>query len=293
VVVVLRAAIALGAAAEYLPLERAAAAVLRPARRAARRATPFSPPRYPPVRPLWEPARAAYALRMYYAPRTIALHSEILHPVIEPDHGRLQKLHNQLYTGGHPTYTDFAVVGSGAVLSNPVSRPGAASSAAFGPDRMAFREELGSLTVEEFARRVRTIAELATGLLGIQVLTAQQVTIRTLVNPRNFKDSRAYLKQGMFGFSEETEDFGREPQLYGIRLVFPFTEESPSAHALRIESFHSDARSLFLENQASFPPLLVARGLAPLEQNVLDAYQFLVERALAFVGRFDVRETAT
>lgn len=226
---------------------------------------------------------------MHYAPRTIAFQSEIFHPLAEPDHAQLQKLHNQLFQSHQPTYTDFSVLANGAMLSNPATRPGAVSSVSFQPDRIVFREELGSLTVEEFGKRVRTLSEAACGLLGIQVLTAHQVTIRTLVNPRNFKDSRAYLKEGMFGFGSEVDDFSREPQLYGLRLVFPPSEGEPNAHALRIESFHGDPRSLFMENQASFAPLLVPRGLEPLEQNIQDAYTFLVERALTFIGRFDVR----
>jgi hypothetical protein len=229
---------------------------------------------------------------MHYAPRTIAYQSEVFHPLAEPDLVQLQKLHNQLFQAQQPAYTDFAVMHNGATLSNPAAKPGAISSVAFAPDRIVFREELGSQTVDEFAKRVRGITEVACGLLRIQVLTTHQVTIRTLVNPRNFKDSRAYLKEGMFGFGTEVEDFSREPQLYGLRLVFPPSENEPNAHALRIESFHSDPRSLFLENQASFAPLLVPRGLEPLEQNVHDAYAFLVERALAFVGRFDVRQEA-
>ena len=226
---------------------------------------------------------------MQYAPRTVAFLSELVHPPGNPDPRIIQKVHNELFQSGEPVYSSFSVGPTGAVLSNPVTRPGEVSSVAFLADRFQFREELGSLTVDQFARRVRHITELVAGLAGIQVFTAHQVTIRTLINPRNFEDSREYLKEGMFGFSDETDDFQREPQLYGLRLVFPPTEEEPNAHSLRIESFNKDPRSLFIENQASFAPTLVARGLEPVEQHVLDAYAFLVDRALGFVGHFDLQ----
>jgi len=228
----------------------------------------------------------------HYAPRTISFQSELFHPLVEADPQRLQRLHNEQFQRGAPVYTDFALLQNGAQFSNPVTRPNAVSSASFTQDRMVFREEHSHLTVEEFARRVRAMTEAACKALGVQVLTAHQVTLRTLVNTRNFRDSRDYLKEGMFGFDEEVEEFAREPQLYGLRLVFPPSESEPNAHALRIESFHGDPRSLFLENQASFPPLLVARGLEALEQHVQETYSFLVERSLAFVGRFDVRAEA-
>jgi hypothetical protein len=229
---------------------------------------------------------------MHYAPRTIAFVTEIFHPPRQADPGPIQRVHNHLFRSGNPLYQSFAVTPNGAVLSNPAAQPGAVSMAAFLGDRFQFREELSSLTVEDFASRVRTVSELVTEIVGLQVFTAQQVSIRTLVNPRHFKDSRAFLKQGMFRLGSETEDFGREPQLLGMRLVFPATAEHPQAYALRIESFHGDPRDLYIENQASFAPILVARGLGAIESNVLDAYRYLVDRALRFVGRFDVRQEA-
>jgi hypothetical protein len=229
---------------------------------------------------------------MPYAPRTIAFVTELIHPPMRPDPAVIQRVHNELFQEVDPDYKSFAVTPNGAVLSNPVTRPGAVSSASFMADRFHFREELGSMTVDEFAALVRRISERVADLCRIQVFTAQQVTVHTLVNPRHFADTREFLKQGMFGFGEKTEDFGRDPQLYGLRLVFPPNQEEPNAHALRIESYNDDVRSLFVENQASYPPILVARGLDVLEENVHGAYAFLVERALSFVGRFDQRQEA-
>ena len=228
---------------------------------------------------------------MKYPLRTIALQCDLFHPPMEPSPVHVQRVHNELFQTPDPAYKSFSFAPSGAVLSNPVSRPGEVSTAAFLADRFQFREELTSLTVDEFAERVRTISERVARLSPVQVFTAQQVTVRTLVNPRHFKDSRTYLREGMFGFSDQIESFGRKAELYGLRLVFPPTPEEPNAHALRIESFTSDARSLFLENQASFAPVLVARGLEVLSENVATAYAFLVERSLSFVGRFDQQQT--
>jgi hypothetical protein len=231
---------------------------------------------------------------MHYAPRTIALTTELFHPPIQPDPAPVQRVHNRLFQEGDPPFKSFAVTPFGAVLSNAVTRPGAVSQVSFLADRFQFREELGSQTVEDFAASVRSVADLVAQEAGnVQVFTAQQVTLRTLVNPRNFTDSREFLKLGMFGFQDQTADFGREPQLFGIRMHFPATQEQPCAYALRIESFSNDPRSVFLENTATYAPILVTRGLEPVERNVLDAYEFLVERALRFLGRFDSRQEAT
>lgn len=227
-----------------------------------------------------------------YTPRTIAFLCELFHPPLEPDPAPIQRVHDRMFRSGEPAYSSFAVTPAGAILSNPATRPGAASQVSFLADRIQFREELSPLTYDEFAARVRRITEEVASLQNIQIFTTQQVTVRTLVNPRNYRDSRAYLKQGMFGFGSEVDAFEREPQMYGIRLVFPpppqqVGDAPPSAFSLRIESFHNDPRSLYIENQGSFSPLMVARGLEAVEQNVLATYRFITERALQFIRCFD------
>jgi hypothetical protein len=224
---------------------------------------------------------------MIYTPRTIALVCELYHPPLQPDPAPIQRLHNAMFQSGDPFYSSFSVTPAGAVLSNPVSQPGANSYAAFLPDRFQFREELSGLTHDGFAARVKRVSQDVSKLCGIQSFIAEQVTVRTLVNPRNFKDSREYLKQGMFGFDDEVQSFEREPQLYGIRLVFPPEQGQSCAFSLRIESYNNDPRSLFIENQGSFGPILVEQGLDSVEQNIVDTYEFVVQNSLRFVGCFD------
>ena len=230
--------------------------------------------------------------QMLYNPRTIALICELYHPPLNPDPAPIQLLHNQMFQSGDPPYSSFAVTQNGAILSNPVSQPGANSYAAFLPDRFQFREEMSSLTFDTFATRVKTIAARVSELRSIPLFAAQQVTVRTLVNPRAFKDSRAYLRDGMCGLGDQVTHFGRTPQLYGVRMVFPPEAGETNAFSLRIESFNNDPRSLYLENQASFGPIVVEQGLDSIEENIVATYQFIVENTLRFVSRFDAPKDA-
>ena len=229
---------------------------------------------------------------MEYQPRTIAFLSEVFHPPLPPDPRPVQRLHNEMFEAGEPTYSSFAVTPTGPVLSNPVAQPGASSQAAFLADRIQFREEMGSLTPESFAGRVLAVCEAAAPLRGIQVLTGQQVVLRSLINPRSHADTRTFLKERMFGFADQLEALDREPQLYRLRMVFPPQPEASNAYSLRIESYNNDTRSLFVEVQGTFEPMLVARGVGRLEGNVLQTYRFLTDRALPFVARFDARQQA-
>jgi hypothetical protein len=227
-----------------------------------------------------------------YTPRTISLQCELLHAPLQPDPVPIQRVHDQLYRSGAPPYTSFMVTPGGTLLSNPVAVPGANSYAAFRPDRFQFCEELSSVTYDEFAGRVRAVSERVATQRGLPLFTGQIVTLRTLVNPRAFRDSREYLKLSLLGLDDELEAFGREPALLGVRFVFPAGPGEPGSHALRIESFSSDPRSLFLEIVSTYGPIRTDGGLVQVEENIHASYRFVTERAMRFVGAFDAAGAA-
>lgn len=228
---------------------------------------------------------------MSYPTRTIALLCELLHSPAAPDPRPIQRLHNEMFEGGQPSYAGFQVSPLGPVLSNPVATPGGVSQVAFLADRVQFREERGSLTHETFAEQVRETAERAAPLRGVPVYSAQQVILRSLVNPRTTSDTRTFLKERVFGFGDRLDDLGRSPQLAGLRLGFGPDEGQENAFGLRIESYNADPRSLYIEVQGTFGPATAGgEGLAVVEENVLRTYGFLVDRVLPFIARFERRE---
>lgn len=226
-----------------------------------------------------------------YAPRTIGYACELLHAPRTPDSTAVQKVHNRFFEAGDPCYSSFAVTPLGPLLTNPATRQGVVSQVAFLADRFQFREEMGGLTPEDFAARVRRIAEEVGTQRGIEFL-GQQVTIRSLVNPQHYRDARALLALGMLGGEEAVGCFGKPPGLIGVRFAFPPDEESSAAHSVRIESYAQDSRSLFLETQGSYGRELLQAGSSATEENVLETYRFLIERSLRFVANFD-RSAAT
>ena len=236
---------------------------------------------------------------MDYQPRTIAFLAELLHPPQAPDPRPIQQLHNSMFQSGVPAYSSFAVTPMGPVLSNPSATPGSVSQAAFLADRVQFREEQTSLGPEDFAERVAGVAGALAEARGLQLFLAQQVTLRSLISLRNYKDAREFLRLGLFGLAERLEEFPADPSIYGIRLAFPAVAQAgndplsppdPAAQAswgLRIESYASDPRSLFLEIQGAFGPAAASGQAQAIRPRVLEAYRFLESRALAFVSRFD------
>jgi hypothetical protein len=224
-----------------------------------------------------------------YATRTIAYICELFHTPQPPATEAIQRIHNRYFSAGSPPYSSFAVTPMGPVLSNPGNRPGAVSQVAFLADRIQFREELGPLTVEDFGKRVRQIAADTGSERELEGFAGQQVTIRTLVNPRKFSSAVDYMRDGLFGFGEMVDVFEQTPQIYGLRMVFPPDETNNTANSLRIENYAQDPRTLFLENQSSNGPIRLSDQVEQIEHNVNQSYTFLVNKASSFVQAFDLR----
>lgn len=224
---------------------------------------------------------------MHYQPRTIALLTEVVHPPLAPDPRVVQRLHNETYQAGPPPWASFTVGESGPSLSNPATHPGHVSQATFLPDRLLVREEQSAVTVEEFAERTAHLAARYAAERSIGVFLAQVVTLRTLVNARHQRDTRAFLAQDVMDLGESLGAFSRPPATVGLRLAFTSAQAEQPAIGLRIESFNADPRSLFLEVQATFGPVVSASATDALRQRVHAAYQVLHTEVLEFVAQHD------
>lgn len=223
-----------------------------------------------------------------YQPRTISLACELFHPPVQPDPRPLQKLHNELFEAGDPPYASYSVTPLGVALSNPQTGPQHVSQALFLADRMQFREDLGSLTHEDFAQRVARVAERAAPLRGVQQILAQQVTVRSLINPVHFRDSRRFVQEAVLDLDDQLEAFPTAPLLLGLRLAFPASSEGGGAYNVRIESWTQDARSLYIEVQGGFAGMVALGALDGVAERVQEAYDFLQHHVLDFVRRFDM-----
>ena len=233
---------------------------------------------------------------MPYEPRTIALLCELLHGPLPQDPRPVQQIHNGMFQGqDQPPYSSFAVSPVGPVLSNPDQTPGRISQVMFLPDQVQFREEMGHMTHETFASRVSDVAEQYAQSRGIENYTGQRITVRSLVVPHHPKDARAFLDKALFTtqgpegnpHSRVMESFGGPAALYGLRLAFEDPGEPRTSIGLRIESYAQDARSLFIELQATSPALELHQSNDQLGQRVHDLYGFLEERTLPFIQSFD------
>jgi hypothetical protein len=223
-----------------------------------------------------------------YDPRTIAFAAEILYPPQQLRADQVQTVHNALYRQPAFGYQNFTVAQDGIHLANLPQAPGQISQVSFLPDRLIVREELRSTTVEDFATRVVNVTSVSFQTLGIPATLAQQFVVRSLVQPRHFKDGRDLLGKKLFAQEPEAwQAFGRPLQSLGIRFTFPPVNDHKEMHHVRIETWPHDPRSLWLENTASFTVPIAAENLPQVANALYTTYRFLTGPVGDFLGRFD------
>jgi len=231
---------------------------------------------------------------MSYGLRSIAFVAELIHPPVQHDPRSLQKLHSELFSSVECSYRDFRLIPGGAQFSNQAGgMPGAPVSLAnLLADRVQIREEQTGMSREEFETRVGYMARTVLANLPIKLFLAQQYAVRSVVNPQSSHDSREFVLRTLFGFDDTLlAAFPSPPTLAGLRLAFPPTAEQNGIFNVRVESFSSDNRSLFLETVGTFGQPVQADGIDGLVQRFDATYDFLQDQLVAFVAQFDIEGT--
>ncbi len=228
---------------------------------------------------------------MDYPMRSIAYLAEILHPQKQHSPTDLQKVHAAAFSDARCQYQNFALVNGGALLSNPPGAPNVVSSATFLPDRIQLREEMSGISRESFQERIEVLASLAFQHLAVPQFLLQNFVVRSLVNARNFYDSREFMARSLFNMEEE--DFSclqRKPHIFGMRLVFPQTSDNRGIFNVRIESYANEPRSLFIENVGIFQSIVNPTNLNELTSNFFATYDYIDGNLIDFIAQFDGRE---
>ena len=228
---------------------------------------------------------------MPYGLRSIAFVAELIHPPIQHDPRALQKLHGALFGSVEASYRDFKLLPGGAQLSNAMGGlPGTPVSAAvLMPDRIQIREEQTGMSRADFEQRVSVLARAVLEHLPVKLFLAQQYAVRSVVNPHTATDAREFVLRTLFGFDDTLlETFPVAPSLAGLRFAFPPGAENGGIFNVRVESYSSDNRSLFLETVGTFGQPVQADGLERLAQRFDDTYDFLQDQLVSFVEQFDV-----
>lgn len=228
---------------------------------------------------------------MDYPLRSIAFLAELIFPPRAHRAEDLQKIHAAAFTDPKCQYQNFALVPGGATLSNPQATANVISAASFLADRLQIREEMSGISREDFQGRVESLAGHAMSVLRVEQFIIQNYVVRSLVNARNFVDSREFMSRSLLNM--EDEDFAcleRTPQIVGVRMVFPQTEEHPGMFNIRVESYAAEPRSLFVENVGVFRSMITSNNLHEVTSHFDSTYEYVDGNLVNFIAQFDGRE---
>jgi hypothetical protein len=225
---------------------------------------------------------------MSYDPRTIAFTAEILHPPHQLRADLAQSVHNTLYRQPAVGYQNFQVAPDGIHLTNLPQAPGQVSSATFSWDRLVLRDELRGTSVEDFAARVVNVTGAALPTLGITTSLAQQFVVRSLIQPRHFRDGREFLSRRLIAPGAEAwQVLGRPLQSLGVRLVLPPPTGSRGTFHVRVESWPQDPRSVWIENTGSFAGPIGVGDAPQLAELLYETYRYLTGPVGEFLASLD------
>lgn len=225
---------------------------------------------------------------MNYPLRSIAFIAEIIHPPMGHQSENLQKLHSEAFNNQDCKYQNFQMLPVGAQMSNPPSRMQSISACTFLNDRVQIREEMTGISCDEFETKVEAMANLAMKHLNIPVFIVQQFVVRTLINPRQYSDSKDYMANALLGMGTDNfSSLGREREILGLRMALSPNDQSEGVFNVRVESYSNDARSLFIENIGSYRTMIKAENLSDLLSNFTSTYEYIENSVVPFIAQFD------
>ncbi len=229
---------------------------------------------------------------MLSEPRTISILAELVHIPAKHSFERLREVYNQVSSACG--YDNCIRLSSGARLENGQREQGDVSTITFTNERVQMVEDCALLSVEETGKKLMEVLRCAMPTLGIQLILAQQYTIRAAVTPNSFKSAAEFIGRSLFRIREEdVAVLNRPTQIFGLRLVFPATVSQLHQFNVRIESYSKDPQSVFLENVGVFKmPPLQQQQLGALQENMEKTSEFLGGNICKFLSQYDRRAEA-
>lgn len=226
---------------------------------------------------------------MGYDPRSIAFITELIHPPVQHNDSALNTVYNGVFKEKGMGYQNFNIIQGGAQISSTPKKGRISSILLFLPDRLRIQEDFPQFALEDFYRKVLKVVEIFLRSVNLPVFALQHVVIRSLITPKKFKDSLAFLSETICGLKKESmTEFRRPHNFFGMRFVFPQTPEKRNTFTVRIEAYPSDSRSILLENTGVFFTPIPRGSQAVIRDNILETYRYLSEEICSFLEAFEL-----
>ena len=175
---------------------------------------------------------------------------------------------------------------------------GAESAMRVGLDGIRIFERQTGITVERFIHKVREILELAFKRLEMRFLFGQVTTVRSLFEPTAYEDSRDFLATGLCSLKDKLMEHFKSAPPVGVGLTLHFIPrgEAGVEYRVALSPLYNDIKRLLAECTNTFDPSMQKVQITPanldlVERKIRQTYDFLNTDVLAFLDKYDKKET--
>jgi len=156
------------------------------------------------------------------------------------------------------------------------------------PDRFRIIESNSGIKPEDFKSRFEVTMASAAAVFGVSSFPLQIVKILAVSQPLLWEDAVDFLACKLCGMEpEDLAAFGRRASAFTMNFRFLATPEELNNFNVKIEAIEQAQKSVVMEVEGTFSEAVTPDSLAVGAANVQKTYDFIGQKLLAFLDRYD------
>jgi len=160
------------------------------------------------------------------------------------------------------------------------------------PDRFRIMEQNSGIKMEDFKARVEVTMRSAANVFGVSYFPFQTTKIRTLTQPLLWQNGIQFLAEKICNFDEaDIESFARPADSFSMSFTFLAAEEQQNTFTVKIDAQRQPQNAVSIEIDGNFSMPIRAEEIEVASENIQTTYNFVNERILTFLNRFDAPQT--
>ena len=228
---------------------------------------------------------------MTSSPIPIHYTTDLVHIPIRYDRAEVQQFYYDMSRKMFGGYQSLAF-NYGNIEMFTVYGSGGSSRLYLLPDRFRVAEQNSGIKLEDFRARVEVTMRSAANVFGVTHFPFQTTKIRTVTQPLLWQNGIHFLADKICNFEEDDlESFSRPPDSFSMGFTFLGTTEEQNTFNVKVDAQRQAQNAVSIEIDGSFSTPISADGIEAASNNIQTTYDFINERVMSFLNRFDAPQT--
>ena len=213
--------------------------------------------------------------------------ADLVHLPIFYDRAEIQRFYYDMSRKLYGGYASLAFVPGNTELFT-VYGNGGSSRFQLLPDRFRIIESNSGIKPEDFKSRFEVTMASAAAIFGVTDFPLQTVKLVALSQPLLWDDAVDFLACKICGMEpEDLAAFGRRATVFTMNFRFLATPDEHNNFNVKIEAIEPAQKTVVMEVEGTFSESVTPQSLSLGAANVQKTYDFIGEKLLAFLNRFD------